>query len=159
MNVVPIEYGSAMQCTRGNELFTSADSCVLCLSCTHTNKQWWRIFHTLKYGEVIQFYTWFNLNFRLKMKVKVLVTQSCPALCDAMDSILPRSLSIGFSSKNTGVGCHFFLQRIFPTQRSNSGLPHCGQILYHLSHQGSPITYFIFEDSSFIVCSRVSLYL
>ena len=121
--------------------------------------QFWRILHTLKYGEVIQFYTWFNLNFRLKMKVKVLVTQSCPALCDAMDSILPRSLSIGFSSKNTGVGCHFFLQRIFPTQRSNSGLPHCGQILYHLSHQGSPITYFIFEDSSFIVCSRVSLYL
>ena len=40
--------------------------------------------------------------------------------------------------KNTGVCCHSFLQGIFPTQGSNSGLPHCGQILYHLSHQGSP---------------------
>ena len=30
------------------------------------------------------------------------------------------------------------LQRIFPTQGSNPGLPHCKQILYHLSHQGSP---------------------
>ena len=41
-----------------------------------------------------------------------------------------------FPSKDTGVGCYFLLQRIFPTQRSNLGLPHCWQMLYHLSHQG-----------------------
>ena len=41
--------------------------------------------------------------------------------------------------KNTGVGCHFLLQGIFPTQGSNPGLLPCGQTLYHLSHQGSPI--------------------
>ena len=29
------------------------------------------------------------------------------------------------------------LQGIFPTQRANPGLPHCGWILYQLSHQGS----------------------
>ena len=40
-------------------------------------------------------------------------------------------------SKNTGVGCHFFLQRIFPTQGLNPGLPHCKQTLYRLSHQKS----------------------
>ena len=39
--------------------------------------------------------------------------------------------------KNTGVGCHALLQEIFPTQGSNPGLPHCGWILYHLSHLGS----------------------
>ena len=39
--------------------------------------------------------------------------------------------------KNMGVGCHAFLQGIFPTQGLNSGLLHCRQILYHLSHQGS----------------------
>ena len=39
--------------------------------------------------------------------------------------------------KNTGVGCHALLHRIFPTQGSNLGLPHCRWILYHLSHQGS----------------------
>ena len=39
--------------------------------------------------------------------------------------------------QNTGVGCHSLLQGIFPTQGLNPGLPHCRQILYQLSHQGS----------------------
>ena len=42
-----------------------------------------------------------------------------------------------FPGKNTGMGCHFLLQRIFPTQGLNPGLLHCRQILYHLSHHGS----------------------
>ena len=40
--------------------------------------------------------------------------------------------------QNTGVGSHSLLQGIFPTQGLNPGLPHCGWILYQLSHQGSP---------------------
>ena len=36
------------------------------------------------------------------------------------------------------MGCHFLLQGIFPTQGSNPDLLHCRQILYLLSHQGSP---------------------
>ena len=43
-----------------------------------------------------------------------------------------------FPGKNTGVGCHSLLQGIFPTQGSNPSLLHCRQIIYHLSHQGSP---------------------
>ena len=46
-----------------------------------------------------------------------------------------------FPEKNTGVGCHFLLQRIFPTQGSNLHLPcllHFRWILYPLSHRGSP---------------------
>ena len=43
-----------------------------------------------------------------------------------------------FPGKNTEVGCHSLLQRTFLTQGCNPGLPHCRQILYHLSHQGSP---------------------
>ena len=39
--------------------------------------------------------------------------------------------------KNTGVGCHFLLRGIFPTQGLTLLLPHCKQILYWLSHQGS----------------------
>ena len=39
--------------------------------------------------------------------------------------------------KNTGVRSHSLLQ-IFLTQRMNLGFPHCRQILYHLSQQGSP---------------------
>ena len=34
-----------------------------------------------------------------------------------------------FPSKNTGVGCHFLLQEIFPTLESNPGLLHCRQML------------------------------
>ena len=36
------------------------------------------------------------------------------------------------------MGSCSLLQGIFPTQGSNPGLPHCGRILYQLSHQGSP---------------------
>ena len=44
-----------------------------------------------------------------------------------------------FPGKKTGVGCHFLLQGIFPTQGSNSGFLPCRQILYLLSHQGRPL--------------------
>ena len=40
--------------------------------------------------------------------------------------------------QNTGVGSLFLLQGIFPIQGLNPGLPHCRQILYQLSHKGSP---------------------
>ena len=50
----------------------------------------------------------------------------------------------GFPGKSTGVGCHFLLQGIFPTQGSNRGLPHC-RPLYRLSCQGSP---------KFLLCLR-----
>ena len=34
--------------------------------------------------------------------------------------------------------CHFLLRGIFPTEESSPGLLHCRQMLYRLSHQGSP---------------------
>ena len=40
--------------------------------------------------------------------------------------------------QNAGVGTLSLCQGIFPTQGSNPGLPHCRQILYQLSHKGSP---------------------
>ena len=71
-----------------------------------------------------------------------LVTQSCPTLFDPMDRSLPGSSVHGDSpGKNAGVGCRALLQGIFPTQGSNLGLPHCRQILYRLSHQGSHIIF------------------
>ena len=67
--------------------------------------------------------------------------QSCPTVCNPLHCTLPGSYPWDFSSKNTGVGCHFLLQGIFPTQRSNPHLLsvlHGRQILYLLNHQGSP---------------------
>ena len=69
-----------------------------------------------------------------------LVAQLFPTLCDPTDCSLPDSSVHGDSpGMNTGVGNHSLLQGIFPTQGSNPGLQHCRWILYHLSHQGSPL--------------------
>ena len=46
--------------------------------------------------------------------------------------------SMEFTGQNTGVGSLFLHEGIFPTQGLNPGLLHCRQILYQLSHQGSP---------------------
>ena len=68
-----------------------------------------------------------------------LVTQSCPTLCNLMDSSPPGSSVHGDSpGENIGLGCHTLLQGIFPTWGSNSGLLLCGWILYLLSHQENP---------------------
>ena len=45
-----------------------------------------------------------------------------------------------FPGKNTGVGCHFLLQRIFPTQGSNLGLLCCRWVLYQSESLGKPRT-------------------
>ena len=62
------------------------------------------------------------------------VAQLCPTLCDPQDYISP----CNSPGQNIGVGNLSLLQGIFPTKRSNPDLPHCRQILYQLSHQGSP---------------------
>ena len=67
------------------------------------------------------------------------VAQSCPTLCDPVDCSLPGFLCPWDSpGKTTGVGYHFLLQGIFPTQELNPGLLHCRQIPYQLSYKGSP---------------------
>ena len=56
-------------------------------------------------------------------------------------------LSVGFPRQVTGVGCHFLLQGIFPTQRSNASLSCVScigrQIFFlPLCHLGSPCCYY-----------------
>ena len=80
-----------------------------------------------------------NLEREKERKKESEVTHSCPTLCDPMDCSLARLFHPwDFPGKHTGVGCHFPLQEIFPTQGLNPGLPHCRQMLYHLSHQRKP---------------------
>ena len=60
---------------------------------------------------------------------------------DPMDCSPPGPSVHGDSSgKDTKVGCRFLLQGIFQDQELNLGLSHCRQILYRLSHWGSPVT-------------------
>ena len=97
----------------------------------------------------------------MKVKSESEVAQSYLTPSDPMDCSLPgfsvhgifqarvlEWVAIAFSmtpyspwnspGQNTGVGSLFLLQGIFPTQGSNPGLPQCRQILYQLSHKGSP---------------------
>ena len=58
------------------------------------------------------------------------------------DSLQPHGLYSPWNSpgQNTAVGSRSLLQGIFPTRGLNPGLWHGRQILYKLSHKGSPHT-------------------
>ena len=90
-----------------------------------------------------------------KWKVKVKLLSRVRLLATSWTAAYQAPLSMGFSRQeywsghglyssrnsprqNTAVGSLSLLQGIVPTQGSNPGLPHCRQILYQLSHQGSP---------------------
>ena len=70
-----------------------------------------------------------------------LVAKSCPTLVIPWTVAYQTPCLWDSPGENTRVGCHFLLQRIFPTEESNPGLLHCGQILYRLSYKGSPNKY------------------
>ena len=62
------------------------------------------------------------------------------------NSLRPHGLYSPWNSpgQNTGVGSHSLLQGILPTHGSKPGLPYCRWILYHLSHQVSPLYIYIY---------------
>ena len=61
----------------------------------------------------------------------------CQSSSVVFDSLWPHGLHGPWNSpgQNTGVGSLSLLQGIFPTQGPNTGLPHCRQIPYQLSHK------------------------
>ena len=68
-----------------------------------------------------------------------LVALSRLTLCDPTDcSPAGSSAHRDSLGRNTGMNCHALFSGSIPTQGSNPGLLHCRQILYHLSHKGSP---------------------
>ena len=66
--------------------------------------------------------------------MKVKVTQSCLTLCDLMDYTVLGILQARILERVAVP----FSKGVFPTQGSNLGLLHCRQIIYQLSHKGSP---------------------
>ena len=88
-----------------------------------------------------QFFYFLNLNLTqiLPLIQESSLKRKCNYVLSAWNwsrSVVPDSLQP--PGQNTGMGSLSLLQGIFPTQGSNPGLPHCRQILYQLSHQGSP---------------------
>ena len=114
-------------------------------------------------------YHWATRDAQWVALKEILAAQSCPTLCDPVDCSLPGTSVHGDSpGKSTGMGCHALLQGIFPAQWLNPGLLHCRQILYHLSHQGSPrilkwVAYSFFRGPSqesnqgLLRCRRIAL--
>ena len=78
-----------------------------------------------------------NISLCVCVYVCVCVCEGCSVMSSPLQ---PHGLYSPWHSpgQNTGVGSLSLLQGIFPTQGSNPGLPNCRQVLYQLSHQGSP---------------------
>ena len=74
------------------------------------------------------------------MKVKVLVAQSCPTLCHPVDCSPPGSSVLGILQARILEWGAIPFSMGSSRRGLNPGFPHCGQILYYLSHQGSPTT-------------------
>ena len=72
------------------------------------------------------------------------VTESWPALAIPCTVARCALLAWNFSHKNTGVGCHFFLQEIFPTQGLNPPL-----LCFLIYHCNFIYTYRVVEDRKY----------
>ena len=107
----------------------------------------------LGYFHSKEFYDWFPLKSSF---VCVCWLLTHVLLCNPILGPTRRLYPWNSPGKNIEVDCQALLQGIFSTQASKPGLPHCRQILYCLSYQGSPQSSFQF--SSVQSLSRVWLF-
>ena len=88
-------------------------------------------------------------------QVLLLVAQSYPALCDPMTVIHQAPLFMEFSREEYWKGLPCPSPEELPYSRIKKlGLPHCSQILYHLSHQGSLSMYQGYHNLSLQSCTH-----
>ena len=87
-------------------------------------------------------YMWVQLSIKMYRslcmnleKVKVLVTQSCPILCNLMNYSPPDSFVHGILQARILEWVAIPFSRGSTWSRIKPGLPNCRQILYHPSHQ------------------------
>ena len=80
--------------------------------------------------------------YGVQPNIYIYESESCLVISD---SPRPHELYSPWNSpgQNTGVGSLSLLQGIFPTQGSNTGLPHCRRILYQLGRKRSPYIYIV----------------
>ena len=92
--------------------------------------QYWANSMHFKVSHVDKFYHWV-----------IVMLFSCLTVSDSQTPwtvVCQAPLSLGFPSKNTGGGCHFLLQGIFPIQGLNWSILHWQADSSPLSHLGSP---------------------
>ena len=91
-------------------------------------------------------YTWLYLFHSVQFSCLVVPNSLLPHRLQHTRALCPSPAPVACSNscpwnspdQNTGVGSRSHFQGIFPTQRWSPGLPHCRQILYQLSYEGSP---------------------
>ena len=93
------------------------------------------LYHLWFLSPVSYSFLYISLLFRWKVKVKSL--SHIQLFVTVWTVAYQAPPSMGFSRKDIGVGCHFFLQGIFLTQGLNTSLDISGRFLL-LSYQGSP---------------------
>ena len=128
-----IQFQMAQRCSPNEYFDRLLNSCISCqLRCPNTPPVICQHYCNTSKWSCLNDY---SLVWSTRSVCVCLVAQLCLTLCDPMDCNPPGSSIHGDSpGKNTGVGCHAFLHGNLP----NPGLPCCRQILYPLSHQGSP---------------------
>ena len=134
------------------------------LSSARTDSHWgfcyppWEMVSCVGRVEKVFLKFWFVQQLLLSAKS----LQSCPTLCNPLDSSSPGSFVHGVSpGKNTGVGCHALLRGIFPTQGSN---PHLVYLLHrqvgslplapHVGRIGERFFFFVFLFLNFDLFSN-----
>ena len=92
---------------------------------------------------------------------RVCVCSFASVVSDSLQPHRPQSTRIlcpwDFPGKNTGVGNHFLLKGISPTQGLNPCLPHllhCRLMLCLLNHQGSPLTRRVLFYTFHLLCKN-----
>ena len=99
-------------------------------------KPFWGAFLICNYEEMLFFSFLFSVNILLSNPLLCLVAQSCPVLCDPLDYSPPGSSVHGISQAR--------ILKWAAISSSRGSIPHllcllhCRQILYSLSHHGSP---------------------
>ena len=106
----------------------SGGNCILCLNALMFIWNGYVQVSLMLYSlKIIKLHNWI-----IKFVSPLEAVPECPfqsAVLRALHSVHGNS-----PGRNTGVNCHSFLQRIFPTQGLNLGLLHCRHILYPLGH-------------------------
>ena len=115
-------------------------------SCTYNNYTCYHMSHCTKGFQTHPFFQSSQYLCELRILCSFLkavcgcsLAKSCLTICEPMDCSVPGSSVRGISQARIQewVGCHFFLQGIFPTQGLNSHLLHWQADSLTLNHLGS----------------------
>ena len=134
---------------------------IICTSYVLPETDTWEMKHSWTWYSTQYMFTKYLIqleNLCWGMILRVLTSKLLILLCVLSCSVMSESLSPcglylarllcpwGLSRQEHWSGLPYLPSGVFLTQGSNPGLPHCRRILYHLSHQITPLQYSCLEN-------------